>query len=146
LLCDLPDHKLRKGQQCDVVRVLQNSEGNPVEIELSWFADRTSQTAIIPINGVQPVLSSTTEQWTAVFWGLSKLPEEFIEASLHCVMDHGFQMAPGLNAVQVHHDNRERGWKWGEPLSDPAGTYIATAGARWDGCVAAFSGPQRFHV
>lgn len=146
LLCDLPDHKLRKGQECDVVRVLQNSEGNPVEVELSWFAGHTSQTAIIPISGVQPVLSRTTEQWTVVFWGLSKPPEEFIEASLHCVMDHGFQMASGLNAVQVHYDNRERWWKWGEPISDPAGAHIATAGPRWDGCVSAFSGPQRFHV
>lgn len=146
LLRDIPDHNLRKGQECNVVRVIDDSEGHPFEVELAWFGDRASHNAIVAVEDVQPVLSRATEQWTVVFWEISKPPEEFIEAGLNCLMDRGFEMASGLNMVQLHYDSGERWWKWGEPFSDPAGAHIATAGAHWDGCVAAFSGRQRFHV
>lgn len=146
LLRDLPDHGLVKDQECAVVRSIANSEGKAVEVELAWFAECTSRKAIVRIEDVQPVLSRASEQWTVVLWGSSKPADEFIEASLSCIMDRGFHMAPGLNAVQLHHDKLERWWKWDQPFNDPAGAHIATEAGGWDGCVAAFSGPQHFHV
>jgi hypothetical protein len=146
LLVDFPDLGLQKGKDCRVVRVVAGPELSPGKVELAWVAEGASRQATVPLDAVQPVLSKSTEQRTAVLWGLGTPPEEFIEASLHSVMDRGFEMASGLNAVELHYNPQERWWRWGEPMSDPAGAHIATAGPRWDGGVAAFGGRERFHI
>jgi hypothetical protein len=55
-------------------------------------------------------------------------------------------MRDGLNLVRLHYDRDERWWKWGEKIMDPTGAMAVTSAPAWDGCVAAFSGRQRFHL
>ena len=146
LLRDIPEAGLAKGKECNVVRVIADDGGVIAGVEIKCYAAGAVVKGTAPLDALQPVLSKSTEQRTAVFWGLERSPEQSIEACLHCIMDQGFQMIDGLNAVQLHYDSHDRWWKWGDPLSDPAGAHIATAGSRWDGCVAAFSGRQRYHL
>src|SRR5262249_37021715 len=47
---------------------------------------------------------------------------------------------------RLYYDRDERWWKWGEKISDPTGAHVVTSAPAWDGCVAAFSGEQRFHL
>jgi hypothetical protein len=147
LLRDIPEAGLAAGKECQVVRVIANDvEGVLAAVEVKYYSASVAHTATLPLDAVQLVLSRSSEQRTAVFWDLAKPPEEFIEACLHSIMDQDFQMLDGQNLVELQYDSHDRWWKRGKPMSDPAGAHIAVAGSRWDGCVAAFSGPQRFHL
>jgi len=69
-----------------------------------------------------------------------------LEAAINSLLDSGFLMRDGLNVVRLHYDRDERWWKWGEKVMDPTGALVVTTASAWDGCVAAFSGRQRFHL
>jgi hypothetical protein len=146
LLRAVPEAGLAEGRECGVVRVIAHDEGNPAAVEVKYYTMDGSRTVTLPLDAVQLVLSKSTEQRTAVFWGLEKPPEKFIEACLHSIMDQGFHMIEGMNLVELHYDSHDRWWKWGQTRSDNAGAHVAAAGSRWDGCVAAFSGRERFHL
>jgi len=146
LLRDFPEAGLAQGKECAVAATIGDEQGNVREVEIRYYAAGAACNLTVPADAVQFVLSKSTQQWTTVFWGLETPPSQFIEACLHCVMDQGFRMMGGLNSVELNYDRGQRWWKWGEPANDPAGAHIATAASRWDGCVAAFSGPQRFHL
>jgi hypothetical protein len=61
-------------------------------------------------------------------------------------MDCGVTVRAGLNAVRLHYDRDERWWKWGDRLTDVSGARIAATAHTWDGCVVAFSGPERYQL
>jgi hypothetical protein len=144
LLRDIPDAELVRGSECLVVRVVATEAGEAESAEVKYAG--SSRTATLPLSAVEPVLSRSTEQRTAVIWGLERPPELFIEGTLHALMDHGLVMAEGLNIVQLQYDRQERWWKRGDPATDPSGATIATSAHAWDGCVIGFSGGERFHL
>ncbi len=55
-------------------------------------------------------------------------------------------MREGLNVARLYYDREDRWWKWGEKIMDPTGALVSASAPAWDGCVVAFSGPQRFHL
>src|SRR5512137_3206420 len=111
MLRELPEAELCQHQECQVLRLLSGEDGSPYSIELKFYAGGSARTATVPLDAVEPVLSQSTEQRTAVLWGLEKSPQEFLEASLHALMDQGLVMAAGLNVVRLNYDRQERWWK-----------------------------------
>lgn len=146
LLQDLEEEGLKKGQECQVVSAKTDGAGNSELIEVKFYAGGSSRQIWLPAGHVFSVLSKSSEQRTAVFWSLEKDKEKLIGDCLNAMMDRGWEMMSGLNSVALHYDRSERWWKWGDPVSDPAGAHIAAAGAQYDGCIAAFSGRERFHL
>ena len=69
-----------------------------------------------------------------------------MELAVNSLLDHGFLLPDGLNVARLHYDRDDRWWKWGEKISDPTGALTVTSSITWEGCVVAFSGPQRFHL
>jgi hypothetical protein len=143
---DVPEAGLAQGTRCEIVRVVNNEEGQEACVEIQWYSNSSALSAAVPLNAVEPVLSRSSEQRTAVMWGLEKAPEQSIEAVLHCMLNQGFLMEEGPNVAQLQYEHEDRWWKRGEPLADPSGATVATSAHAWDGCVVALSGHQRFHL
>lgn len=146
LLRDFAEAGLHKGQECDVVSAKTDGEGNPQQVEIKFYAAGAFHRLWLPSDQLVSVLSKSSEHRTAAFWSVEKDRASLIEGCLNAMMDQGWEMMAGLNSVELHYDRSERWWKWGEPASDPAGAHLAKAGAQYDGCVAAFSGRERFHL
>lgn len=146
MLRELPEAQLRQHQECEVLRLLSGEDGKPHSVELKFYAGGNARTATVSLDAVELVLSQSTEQRTAALWGIEKSPQEFVEASLHSLMDFGLVMAEGLNLVRLNYDRQERWWKRGERTADSSGAGVAASAHAWDGCVLAFSGKESFHL
>ena len=141
---ELPDTGLVQGAVCEVVAPSQGPEDSPA-VEIKWYAAGQARTAKVPLESVEPVLSPSTEQRTAVFWALEAPSDRLIETVMRAMHDRGLALREGLNVARLHYDANERWWKRDEPFSDPSAAMIATSAA-WDGCVVGFAGEARFHL
>jgi hypothetical protein len=146
LLRDFPDAGLAQGAECEVVNAVAGGEGNPDSVEIKWYDSGAARTVTVPSDAAEPVLSTSTEERTAVFWGLQTPSARLVETAIHFMQEHGFLLAPGLNMAQLHYDASQRWWKRGEPFADPDGSRVATSAYWWDGCVVSFGGEQGFHL
>jgi hypothetical protein len=146
LLHELPEHALRQYSQGTVAGVAPYQEGEPRTVAVRFWKGATPLTVSVPFDNVELVIEQSLLFRTAVFWGLDEPPARLIEGAISCVLDSGFLMRDGLNLVRLHYDRDERWWKWGEKIMDPTGALAVTSAPAWDGCVIAFSGPQRFHL
>jgi hypothetical protein len=146
LVREMPEAGLRQDQECEVLRVLYAEDERPSGVEVKFDAAGGTRTTALPFDAVEPVLSTHTEQRTAVLWGLAKPPQEFVEASLHALSDQGWVMAEGLNVVRLNYDRQERWWKRGERIADAAGATVASLAHTWDGWLVAFAGRESFHL
>jgi hypothetical protein len=146
LLRELPASSLPQYAEGTVVNVLPNDGSEPNAAEVQFYRNSGALTVTVPLDGVEPVVARSMLDRTAVFWTLDGPPNKLIEAAMHSVLDGGFLMRDGLNVARLYYDREERWWKWGEKMADPTGALVAASAPAWDGCVAAFSGPQRFHL
>jgi len=115
-------------------------------VEVRFYKDGNALTVAVPFDDVELVIEQSLLFRTAVLWGLDEPPTKMVESAINSVLDSGFLMRDGLNLVRLHYDRDERWWKWGEKMMDPTGAMVVTSAPEWDGCVAAFSGRQRFHL
>jgi hypothetical protein len=146
LLREMPDSGLTPGAICEVVSMSRGEEGSPGSVEIRWYGGGQARTATVPLDSVEPVLSTSTEQRTAALWALETPPEQLVETVMHAMLDRGMILSEGLNVARLHYDPQERWWKRDELVSDPAGAKVATSAHLWDGCVVGFAGEQRFHL
>ncbi|HEX7285596.1 MAG TPA: hypothetical protein VF532_05405 [Candidatus Angelobacter sp.] len=146
LLCDVPETALKKGAQCEVLRLIPGDQGVAVAAEVKHYAGSSARTAVVPVAALEPVLSSFTEQRTAVLWGLEKPPEDFMPAAIHSLLERGLSMSPGRNVVRLYYDHQERWWKRDEPIATafPLDTQAITH--HWHACIVAFSSAERYHL
>lgn len=145
LLRELTEPALPRYTEGSVVRALQDTSGEPAA-EVRFYRDTGALTTKLSFKDMEPVISRTMFESTAVFWGLDGPPEKTIDAAMHSVLDGGFLMREGLNVARLYYDREERWWKWGEKMIDPTGALVSASAPAWDGCVVAFSGSQRFHL
>lgn len=143
LLRELPDSGLARGAECEVAGIGEAKEGNSAEVR--WYASGKLRTAKVPLDAIEPVLSFSTEQRTAVLWGLNGT-EQLVENVMHTMLDRGLELGAGLNLAVLHYDAGERWWKRVELLSDRSGATIASSAHVWDGFVIGFAGEARFHL
>lgn len=129
-----------------MVSVLRDTSGETNAAEVRFYQNTGALTTKLFFKDMEPVISSTMFDRTAVFWALDGPPEKAVEAAMHSVLDGGFLMREGLNVARLYYDREERWWKWGEKMMDPTGALVSASAPAWDGCVVAFSGPQRFHL
>src|SRR5215471_796534 len=111
LLRAVPEAGLQQDQECEVLRVLHAEEARPDSVEVKFYAGDGTCTAVLPSDAVEAVLSTRTEQRTAVLWGVAKGPRELVHGSLHALMNQGLAMAEGLNLARLYYDRQERWWK-----------------------------------
>jgi hypothetical protein len=140
LLRDLPDAGLLQGAECEVV------SASPASMEVRWYAGGQARTAMVQSDATEPVLSTSTEQRTAVLWAIESPSQQLVENVMHAMLDRGFALSAGLNVARLHYDAREYWWKRDEPFSDPTGATVVTSAHAWDGCVVGFAGEARFHM
>jgi hypothetical protein len=95
---------------------------------------------------IEPAISRSVLDRTAVFWGLETDPEKLVEAALNSVLDRGFVLRAGLNVARMSYNRPDHWWKWEDRIADPTGARAVAAGHTWDGLVIALSGPERFHL
>lgn len=136
----LPQHA-----EGSIAAIRRDEHGSPVAVEVRFYISSKTVTATVPLDAVELVLSSTGG-CTAVFWNLGKPARPLVEETIHVMLDQGFEMREGLNVVQLHYDREHRFWRKVHRLSDPTGAVAAVAGTDWDGCIAGFSGRQRFEL
>ncbi len=115
-------------------------------MDVRFYKGATPLTVSVPFDDVELVIEQSLLFRTAVLWGLDESPAKLVEGAINSVLDSGFLMRDGLNLVRLHYDRGEQWWKWGEKIMDPTGAITVTSAPAWDGCVAAFSGRQRFHL
>jgi hypothetical protein len=145
LLHDIPEAELGKGAQCEVVRLIGGDQGVAVAAEVKHYSAGSARTAVVPLAALEPVLSRSTEQRTAVLWGLKKSSEEFMPAAINSLLDRGLSMSAGRNVVRLHYDHQERWWKRDEPIA--AVPFDAQTIARnWHACIVGFSSAERYHL
>ena len=126
--------------------VAPHQEGEPRTVEVRFYKGATALTVNVPFDDVELVIEQSMLFRTAVLWGLDESPAKLVESAVNSLLDSGFLMRDGLNLARLHYDRDERWWKWGEKIMDRTGAVVATSATAWDGCVAAFSGRQRFHL
>lgn len=146
LLRALPESALPQYSEGRVARVCRDQDGAPTGVEIEFYQDSRTIKKELPFDAVEPVIASSVLDETAVLWGVQEAPEKLIEAAMHFMLDHGFLMRDGLNVARLYYDRNERWWKWSEKQMDETGAQVVTSAPAWDGCVVAFSGPQRFHL
>jgi hypothetical protein len=146
LLRELTENGLPRFTEGSVISVLQNTNAEPDAAEVRFYRDTHAITAKLSFRDIEPVITHTIFESTAVFWALDGPPEKAVEAAMHCVLDGGCLMREGLNVARLYYDREDRWWKWGEKSMDPTGALVSASAPAWDGCVVAFSGPQRFHL
>jgi hypothetical protein len=139
LVCDVPEAALNKGAQCEVGRLLGE------QAEIHYYLGGSTQTATVPLLALEPVLSRSTEQRTAVLWHLENPPEEFLPAALDALRAHGLTIARGANVARLHYDHQELWWKREEAFAAVV-LNTRTIARDWHGWVVAFSGDERFHL
>jgi hypothetical protein len=132
--------ELAQGAQCEVV------SAGPASVEIRWYEAGQARTITVPLDATEPVLSTSTEQRTAVLWAVEATAAQLVEGVMHSMLDRGYALSKGMNVARLHYDAREHWWKRGELLSDPSGATVATSAYDWDGCVVGFAGEARFHL
>ena len=146
LLRDVPEAALIKGAELQVARVLDDGQGNAVGVEVEHYSGGSPHTATLPLEALEPVLSSATEQRTAVLWGLEKPPSEFMQAAIGSLQDSGLAMSAGRNVARLYYDRHELWWKRENPFPAADSLDLEAIPRNWDGCVLGFSGHERFHL
>lgn len=146
LLRELPEHALPQYSQGTVAGVAPYQEGKPRTVDIRFYKGGNALTVTVPFDDVELVIEQSLLFRTAVLWGLDEAPAKMVESAINSVLDSGFLMRDGLNLARLHYDRDEQWWKWGEKTMDPTGALVVTSAPAWDGCVAAFSGRQRFHL
>ncbi|HEX4605556.1 MAG TPA: hypothetical protein VH724_16260 [Candidatus Angelobacter sp.] len=146
LLRELAEPALPQYMEGNIVSIVRDAGGAPYAAEVRFYRDSGACTATLPFADMELVVSRTMCDRTAVFWALNGPPEKLVEAAMHSVLDGGFSLREGLNVARLYYDRGDRWWKWGEKMSDPTGALVSASAPAWDGCVVAFSGPQRFHL
>lgn len=146
LVQDVPNEALRKGNEGRVEQVIRDGNGVISGVDVTFYTGSGGQRATLPLQAIEPVISSAIQQRTAVIWGIGLSPQRLIETAMHSILDRGFLMREGLNVARLYYDEIERWWKWGERISDASGAEAVVSGAAWDGVVVAFSGRQRFQL
>lgn len=121
-------------------------EGVARTVKVRFYRKAEAVDVTLPIEDVELVIGQSLLFRTAVFWALQEPQVKLVELAINSLLDSGFLMRNGLNVAQLHYDRDDRWWKWGEKISDPTGALAVTSSTTWDGCVVAFSGPQRFHL
>ena len=145
LIRELPDLALPEHAEGAVMRVFGAGENSAPEVEAQFYTASGLVTTTLSADAFELVLSQAGG-CTTVFWGLNSAPEELIERAMHAMLDHGFAMRQGLNAMRLDYDRDERLWHRAERFSDATGAKIVTSAPVWDGCVVAFSGSERFQL
>lgn len=142
----MSEHELPTGAEGRVLSVSGQIGGEPRELEVMFYNSSGGKRLSLAAEAVQLAISQSTQQRTAVLWGLELGSQLLIETALHSILDCGLTMREGLNVAQLAYIRRDRWWKWGSLMRDPSGAQTAVVGPTWDGGVAAFSGPQRFQL
>jgi hypothetical protein len=140
LVRDLPETTLSKGAHCEFARLLDGEQA-----EIRYYQGGSTQTATVPLPALEPLLSRSCEQRTAVLWHLENPPEEFLPAALDALRAHGLAIARGANVARLHYDHKELWWKRDEPFAAVV-LDTRTIARDWHGWVVAFSGDERFHL
>jgi hypothetical protein len=146
LVREIPGITLPVGAEGTVVSFMPDDGAPPSLVNVRFQTSDGSVDATLPEDALEFVISRVAQDRTAVFWSLESEPEQLIESALHSIMDCGFTARAGLNVVRLLYDREERWWKWGDRLVDVSGAKVAATAHTWDGCVVAFSGPERFHL
>lgn len=146
LLREAPEHSLPQYSEGTVAAVRRDPEGPVSTVEIEFYLDSRVVKAELPLDSVEMVISNSGLDHTAVMWAVQEPPEKVVECAMHSMLNHGFLMRDGLNVARLYYDREERWWKWGDKHVDPTGAYVVTSAPAWDGCVVAFSGPQRYHL
>ncbi len=137
----VPELQLPEHAEGNVTRVLPVEDGSGVEAKFYTGAGAVSAT--LPSDAFELALSHVGGS-TSVFLALGKPLAETIEPAMHAMLDHDFQMREGLNVIRLHYNREDRFWKQQERIADPTGAHVVTSAHSWDGCVVAFSGPERY--
>jgi hypothetical protein len=146
LLRELPESGLPQYKEGRVTAVPPPAEGVPRTVEVRFYRNVEPIVVSLLSEDVEPVIDQFSLFRTAVFWALQEPRDNLVELAIHFLLDSGFLMRDGLNVARLHYDRDDRWWKWGEKITDPTGALVMTSAVAWDGCVVAFSGPQRFHL
>jgi hypothetical protein len=145
LLRELPESGLPQYKEGRVTAVPPPAEGEQRIVEVRFYRNTEPIIVGVPFEDVELVIEQSLFR-TAVFWALQKPREKVVELAIHFLLDSGFLMRDGLNVARLYYDRDDRWWKWGEKITDPTGASVVTSVPAWDGCVVAFSRPQRFHL
>jgi hypothetical protein len=140
----LPEHELPLYAEGNVTNLVRDHEGSSSSAEVQFYTKAGSYTVNVPLDQIELVISTSTLDRTAVFWGLEESPERLVEAAMHSMLDSGFQLREGLNTACLSYEHRW--WKWGEKTSNATGAQMVASAGAWDGGIVAFSGLQRFHL
>lgn len=146
LLRAVPQSALPQYSEGKVVEVRCDQDGTPVSVEVEFYQNPQSVKAEVPFDAVELVIASHDLDQTAVLWGIEELPEKLIDAAMHTLLDSGVLIRAGLNVARLYYNRDERWWRWGEKQRDATGAHVVASAPAWDGCVAAFSGTERFHL
>jgi hypothetical protein len=146
LIQAMPEHELLTGAEGRVVKASEEKDGQPVTAEIMFYSNSGGTRLTLPAEAVQLSISQSTQQRTAVLWGIELGPQLLVETALHSVLDCGLTMREGLNMAQLSYLRSDRWWKWGDLIRDPSGAQAAALCPTWDGGVVAFSGAQRFQL
>lgn len=146
LLRELPESALPQYSEGTVAGIQTGMATEPRMVEVQFYRSAGPLTVSLPFEHVEPVIERSMLDRTAVFWTLEGNPDKLAEAAINAMLDRGFLMRDGLNVSRLHYIREDRWWKWGEKMTDPTGAKVVTSAPAWDGCVVAFSGPQRFHL
>jgi len=146
LLRELPESALPQFKEGTVADVPRPSEGEARTVEVRFYRKAEAVDVTLPIEDVELVIDRSLLFRTAVFWAVQEPRDKLVELAINSLLDSGFLMRDGLNVAWLYYDRDDRWWKWGEKISDPTGALAVTSSTTWDGCVVAFSGPQRFHL
>lgn len=145
LLREVSDPQLRPFMEGSVVRAIIEEEKGITGVEANFYLDQREVTVTLPNAAFELVISRSMQERTAVLWGIEP-SQQLIEKAMHSILDRGFVMRDGLNVVQLQYDAPEHWWKWGDKFNDSTGAMVVTSVAEWDGCIAAFSGYERFDL
>lgn len=146
LIQALPEHGLLSGAEGTVVSASEDKDGQTGTAEIMFYNNSGGKRLTLTLEAVQLSISQSTQQRTAVLWGLELGPQVLVETALHSVLDCGLAMREGLNVAQLAYLRSDRWWKWGDVMRDPSGAQTAILCPNWDGGVVAFSGSQRFQL
>jgi hypothetical protein len=145
LLADLQEMKLTQHQEGTVTGICRSEEGHVLGAEVRFYTAAGPVIETIPLDALELVVTQF-HSCTAVLWRVAESPQQIVEKAIHVMLDHGFEMRPGLNVMRLEYVREERFWRAGERSSDSTGARVVVAAPSWDGCIAAFSGGQRFHL
>ena len=146
LLRELPESALPQFEEGTVVDVPRPGEGEARTVKVRFYRKAEAVDVTLPIEDVELIVEQSLLFRTAVFWALQKPHDKLVELAINSLLDSGFLMRDGLNVARLHYDRNDRWWKWGEKIPDSTGALAVASSTTWDGCVVAFSGPQRFHL